>query len=62
MPGSQKGADGTLVGEGRGLAGLALKLGASAVGGPGLGALVGKAYGNYSDNGTIVPYGSGPLA
>lgn len=37
MPGNQRSADGTLTNVGSGLAGLGLKLGATAIGGPALG-------------------------
>lgn len=37
LPGNQRGTDGTLTNVGRGLAGLGLKVGATALGGPALG-------------------------
>lgn len=55
MPGNQRAPDGTLTNVGKGIAGLGLKLGATALGGPALGQLVGKAYGNYQDTGSVLP-------
>lgn len=56
LPGNQRGADGTLTNVGRGVGGLALRVGGNVVGGP-LGGLIGNQLGtNLANNGNPVNF------